>query len=161
MSPHTIQRTDSVWIRNQLNCPKTQAVSGNTENPQALRTLCQHGHCAHASWQKPSRRTGWLMRSRSTGKFPSVTSDSTYSYIFPRCFCGLSRSRSPIGHDSYRMSTCTTVDVTQCCSEVNEDKLWRGRWVAAQKPSYSIWQVKPACWGLPESNFGCSGPVTS
>ena len=29
---------------------------------------------------------------------------------------------------------------------VNEDGLWRGTWVAAQKPSDSIWQDKPACW---------------
>ena len=128
-----------------------------TENPRAFCTVCQHSHHAHASWQK-IRRTGWVMISHSTAKSLSVTSDSTYSYTLHRRFHGLSRSRSPIAHDSYRMSTCTRVYVTQCCSEVNEDGLWRGRWVAAQKPSYSIWQGKPACWGLPESNFGCPGP---
>ena len=48
-----------------------------------------------------------------------------------------------IAYDSYHMLTCTTVyRETQCCSEINEDGLWRSKWVAAQKPSDSIWQGK-------------------
>ena len=58
--PYSLARIQE-WIRNQLNRPKkTQAVSGNSENPSALytgNTVASLGDCEHASWQNPYRRT--------------------------------------------------------------------------------------------------------
>ena len=123
------------------------SVNHNTRSRQCLASELAQGRVVRRSPHTIQRTDSMI--SRSAAKSPSVTSDSTYSYTLHRCFRGLSRSRSPIAHDSYRMSTCTTVDVTQCCSGVNEDGLWRSRWVAAKKPSNSIWQGNPACWGRP------------
>ena len=52
---------------------------------------------------------------------------------------------------------CSTVHVIQCCSRENEDGLWRGRWVAAQKTSqqHLAGETQPAVWDDPESNRGC------
>ena len=135
----------------------------STSHEWQLRTRERFVHCVNTvtvHHVAKFRRTGVLMISRSTVKSCLVMSDSTYSYTLQRRFHGLSRSRSFIAHDSY-LCTCTTADVTQCCSEVDEDGQWKGRWVAAQKPSDSIWQGKPACWettGVQPRLPGPSGP---
>ena len=88
-------------------------------------------------------------------KLPSSVNDVVIcaDYVF-----GLSRSRfqSPTTVTACQLAQQSIE--TQRCSGVIEDGLWRGRWVAAQSLRNSIWQGKPACWGLPESNRGCPGP---
>ena len=72
-----------------------------------------------------------------------------------RCFCGLSRSRFSIAHDSYRMSFRTTVYETQCCSRDIEDGQWgqMGGSPKALATASGRGNQPP-----PESNRGCPGP---
>ena len=61
-------------------------------------------------------------------------------------------------HDSYRVSLLHQSIETQRCTGVNEDGLSGADGWQPKSLLNSIWQGKPACWGLPESNRGCPGP---
>ena len=129
------------------------SVNHNTRSRQCLASELAQGRVVRRSPHTIQRTDSMI--SRSAAKSPSVTSDSTYSYTLHRCFRGLSRSRSPIAHDSYRMSTCTTVDVTQCCSGVNEDEFsGADGWQPKSPPTASGRGNQPA-GDDPESNRGC------
>ena len=139
------ERTDSVWLCNRLNCPKTQAVSGKLRTTSTAYSVSTRSPCTclMAKIVSENRLAHDIMFDCKVS-LRHVRFDVLLHLT--QAFSRTVEVTIYIAHDSYRMSTCTTVYVTQCCSEVNEDGLWRGRWVAAQKPSYSIWQGKPACW---------------
>ena len=121
---------------------------------------------------------------RGINKKSSATTDSSFRTSRLEIFCGYLRMRLTVFYwcQQQRVAHLTQLFYADCrghdlnrprqhaCYNSRRDPmlLWgqrrrtmRDKWVAAQKPSNSIWQGKPACWGLPEFNFGCPGPVSS
>ena len=75
-----------------------------------------------------------------------------------RCFCGLSRSRFSIVHDSHRMSFRTAVYETQCCSRDIENGQWGQMGGSPKALATASGRGNQPAEGPPESNRGCPGP---
>ena len=163
---------ESAWPHTRSNRPRVRPKGGGhktlhvmcleTKDPNSQK---QGNVCERYSW---TNRSLSLKLKLATGSALVRRERSQGPRSGGALYCNLRRLyirtvevTISIAHDSYRVSLAQQSFETPTLLRSQRRRiLGAGGWQPKSLLN-SIWQGKPACWGLPESNRGCPGPVTT